>query len=197
MDFFTAEQIEILSQGTVRCDFLLTFAFGSGTKRAWNGDTQLVTAGETYEPMHGAGKIEGIGLSAGTLSDNVTLTIDGIPGSRLDILAAAVADSVTEISQRLLTVALQLFDSGWQPVGDPLLVWIGFMQPPKITRTPMQDGEGAVQAIKLTAENIFYGRSRPPGGRYTDRDQQLRSPGDKFLQFVNSIVDKEYAYPVP
>jgi hypothetical protein len=49
--------------------------------------------------------------------------------------------------------------------------------------------------VSLTAENMFYGRSRPPYGRNTDRDQQARSPGDKFFGFVSSLVQKTITYP--
>lgn len=194
MDFFTAEQIETLAQGTVRCDVLTAFHFASGTKRAWNGNSPLETGGETYQPMHGIAQLDGLGASGGTLSENVTITVDGIPDARFDILASALAES-GEVDQQLLIGSFQLFDDDWQPTWNPLPIWLGFMQPPRIDRSPAEGAEGAVQSIKLTAENIFFGRARPAGGRYTDRDQQLRSPGDKFLQFVNSIQDKEYAYP--
>lgn len=194
MDFFTSEQLDLLSAGHVRCDFLLEFDFVSGTKWAWNGNTPLEVGGATYQPMFGIGQIEGLGMSGGTLSESVSVTVDGIPGSRLDIIAKALADS-DEVDQRLMTVSLQFFGADWQPIGTPLLIWLGFMQPLKVKRSEAQGADGAIQSIRLVAENILFGRARPPGGRYTDRDQQLRSPGDKFLQFVNSIVDKEYAYP--
>jgi hypothetical protein len=47
----------------------------------------------------------------------------------------------------------------------------------------------------MTAENAFFNRSRPPYGRYTDRDQQSRSAGDKFFQFTPSLLFKTFTYP--
>lgn len=194
-DFFTPDQIAVLSATTVRCDFLVAFEFASGTKRAWNGNTELTIGGAVYQPMFGTGQIEGLGYTnEGTASDSVTLTLSGLPGDRIDILSAALADS-GEVAQRMVTIALQLFDNNWQPVGAPINLFRGFMQRPKVSRTAMQDGEGSTQSISLVAENIFYGRARPANGRNTDRDQQSRSPGDRFFGFVAALVQKVITYP--
>ena len=193
-DFFTADQIASLSAGTVRCDLLCTFDFASGVVRAWNGTTDLTVDGNTYKAMRGYGRIEGLGLSGGTLSEAVTLTLDGLPDMPLTFLASALAET-SEVDQRMLTISLQLFDNDWQPVGVPIPLFHGFMQPPAVSRSQMHGVEGATQTITLTAENIFFGRSRPPHGRNTDRDQQARSPGDKFFGFVSSLLQKTIKYP--
>lgn len=195
VDFFTPGQIDHLSGSIVRCDFLATFDFASGVKRAWNGNTELVIAGNAYQPMFGYGVIDGLGLSGqGTTSEAITLSLPGIASDRLDFLQAAIADT-DEVQQRMVTIALQLFDEDWQPIGVPIPLFRGFMQPPKVTRSTMEDAEGAIQSISISAENIFYGRARPPNGRNTDRDQQARSPGDKFFGFVASLVYKIIRYP--
>lgn len=200
--FFTAEQIALLSASTVRCDFLVTFEFLSGTERAWNGTTALLANdGYTYLPMFGFGQVDGLGLAgAGTTSESVTLSLDGLPGQALDWLTNALANTA-DVNQQMVTVALQLFGddtdpaAAWQPVGLPIPVFRGFMQPPRVSRSTMGPDGGATQSISVTAENIFFGRARPPYGRNTDRDQQGRSPGDKFFGFVNSLLFKTVTYP--
>lgn len=194
MDFFTPEQIAMLSASTVRCDFLVKFEFASSTMRAWNGNTELVVGGDTYLPMFGFGQIDGLGMSGGTVSEAVTLSLSGLPGQALDLLSVALADT-PEVDQQMLTVFLQLFTEEWQPAGTPIPIFRGFMQPPSVSRSAMQGTEGATQSISLTAENIFYSRSRPAYGRNTDRDQQARSPGDKFFGFVASLISKTITYP--
>jgi hypothetical protein len=196
MEFFTPEQIERLSRTTVRCDFLVKFDFASGPDFAWNGNTALPALdGNTYKPMYGFGQIDGLGLAGpGTTSEAITMSLDGLPNMPLDFLGKALAET-SEVEQRMLTVSLQLFDDDWQCVAVPVPLFFGFMQPPKVSRSPMQGTEGAVQSVSLTAENMFYGRSRPPYGRNTDRDQQARSPGDKFFGFVSSLVQKTITYP--
>lgn len=192
--FFTEDQIELLSATTVRCDFVVRFDFVSGAVFAWNGHSPLSVGGNTYKPMHGLGQIEGLEFTTGEQSQAVTLSVNGLPDQSLDFLAAALAES-PEVEQQLVTISLQLFGSDWQPVGTPIPVFYGYMQPLKISRAPMQGTDGARQGIQIVAENIFYNRALPPYGRNTDRDQQARSPGDKFFGFVASLVNKTIRYP--
>ena len=193
-DFFTAPQLAILAATTVRVAPLAKFEFVSETVYAWNGHYPLIVGANTYQPMRGIGSIEGLGLSAGGTSDFVTVTLNGLPDADPDFLALALASN-DEVIQQPLTIYLELFDADWQPVGSPIFVFSGFMQPPKVTRTPMQGDQGSVQSITVTAENVFYNRAKPANGRNTDRDQQARSPGDKFFGFVASLLAKQVKYP--
>lgn len=194
--FFSADQIALLSATTVRADFLCKFDFASGILRAWNGNTILADVDDNeYLPMFGFGTIDGLGLAGvGTTSEAITLSMDGLPGMPLDFLAKALEDT-REVDQQMVTVSLQLFNDDWQVSGSPIPIFNGFMQPPKITRSAMDTLEGAVQSVRLMAENIFFGRSRPPFGRNTDRDQQARFPGDKFFGFVASLLFTKIRYP--
>lgn len=194
MAFFSPEQIAALSAGEVRVDLLTKMEFRAGTVYLWNGTTGLETGGQTWKPMHGAGVIDGLSVPTGTTADSVTFQLNGLPDQATDLLKEALEES-QDAAQQLVIVYLQLFDEDWQPVGAPIGIWWGFMQSPRITRTPMQGTEGAIQSISLTAENAFFNRSRPPYGRYTDRDQQKRSPGDKFFQFTPSLLFKSFRYP--
>ncbi|WP_406871629.1 hypothetical protein WHT83_15015 [Aminobacter sp. P9b] len=194
MDFFSPDQIALLSASTVRCDFLVKFEFASSTMRAWNGNTELIVGGDAYLPMFGFGQIDGLGMSGGTVSENVTLSLSGLPGQALDLLSVAL-DDTPEVDQQMLTVYLQLFTDEWQPAGTPIPIFRGFMQPPSVSRSAMQGTDGASQSISVVAENIFYSRSRPAYGRNTDRDQQARSLGDRFFGFVASLISKTITYP--
>lgn len=194
MAFFTPEQIQHLSASTVRIDLLAKMEFRTSTQLLWNGNTELVAGGQTWKPMHGRGQIDGLSIATGTASEAVTMTLSGVPDSRTDLLALALEETA-DADQQLVTFFVQLFDDDWQPVGVPISIWWGFMQPPRITRTPMGETDGAIQSVSITAENAFFNRSRPPYGRYTDRDQQRRAPGDKFFQFTPSLLFKTFTYP--
>lgn len=194
MAFFTPDQVAALSATVVRAALLVQFDFTSGTKYAWNGNTELVIGGNTYLPMYGFGQIDGLGYSSGEQSEAVTLSLDGLPDQNLDLLSSALAET-GEVDQKMLTISLQLFDDDWQPVGSPVGIFRGFMQPPAVSRAAGSETDGGTQTITLDAENIFYGRARPPYGRNTDRDQQARSPGDKFFGFVTSLLFKKIVYP--
>ena len=194
MAFFTAEQIEAFKGQSPRFDFLVKLEFVSDTAYLWNGHYELTTGGNTYLPLHGIGRIEGLGMTSGAQSQAVTLQISGLPDQSTNLLALAL-EQTPEANQQLATISLQLFDADWQPVGNPVPVFFGFMQPPKVERAAATKLEGAQQTITITAENALYNRSRPPQGRFSDRDQQTRYPGDKAFQFVSSLQFKTFTYP--
>lgn len=194
MTFFTSDQVEILSQNTVRVDFLVKMEFVSETIYVWNGHYDLTVGGNTYKPLHGIGQIEGISQSSGIQSETVTIKAFGIPEQTPDLLSLALEET-PEANQQLITIYIQLFDEDWQAVGNPIPIWWGFMQPPRVELSEMTEEAGSVQTITLTAENAFFNRSRPAFGRYTDRDQQNRSDGDLFFQFVPSLLFKSITWP--
>lgn len=194
MAFFTDEQIALMSQNEVRAEFLIELQFISQTAYVWNGHYELTSGGQTWMPMHGIGQVEGLGISGDAQSEAITMTIGGLPDQSPDILAMALSQS-TEANQQLVKVHIQFFDNDWQVIGNPILIWFGFMQPPKVSRSVPAMGEGAVQSISVSAENSFFNRSRPPYGRNTDRDQQTRYPGDKFFQFTPALKSKTFTYP--
>ncbi|MDX0060678.1 hypothetical protein GOC19_30550 [Sinorhizobium meliloti] len=192
--FFSADQIDAMSGAVVRCDLLVEMAFRSETIRVWNGNTELTAGGRKWLPMYGYGIVDGLSMPTSAVSESITLQLNGLPNQAADFLKVAI-DETPEVDQQTVTVFIQLFNEDWQPFGLPAPIWWGYMQPPRISRTQVRDLEGAVQTITLTAENAFFGRSRPPFGRYTDRDQQNRSPGDRFFQFTASLVYKSFRYP--
>lgn len=195
MAFFTAPQLAILAATRVHVDFLAEFQFQSETVRLWrNGTTELVSGGHAWKPAYGTATIDGLGMSGGAISEVVTFTLKGIPDQVPDILGLALSESL-EVAQRLVIVYMQMFDEDWQAVGSPIGIFWGFMQPPQVTRTPPQGDEGSTQSITVTAETAFFNRSKPPFGRYTDRDQQQRAPGDKFFQFTPSLLFKDFVWP--
>lgn len=194
MAFFTADQLASLTASTVRIAFLVEFQFETETVYMWNGHTEFASGGKTWKPMKGAGAIDGLTLESQQQSSAVEFTLSGVPDGNVDILARALEET-PDVRQRTVLVYLQLFDDGWQPNGSPIPIWWGFMQPPRISRTAMTETSGAIQTVSISAENAFFNRSRPPNGRYTDRDQQKRSSGDKFFQFTPSLLFKVFTYP--
>jgi len=194
MAFFTTEQIEALSQKSVRIAFLCELQFVSDTAYVWNGEYNLFSGGQTWMPLHGIGRIEGLGMSGDAASEQVTLSLSGVPDYEPNILALAL-EQTPEANQQLVKVYLQFFDEEWQPIGVPVLMWFGFMQPPRVSRTTTDSTDGQVQSITVTAENAFFNRSRAPYGRNTDRDQQKRYPGDKYFQFTPTLLSKTFVYP--
>lgn len=194
MGFFTAEEVERLASKEIRMAPLVKMEFEGDTAYCWNGYTEITTGGNTYLPMYGAASINGLGFSGGTASENVTVSLSGLPDEGLPVLAQALAAS-NSISQKMLTAYIQFFDVNWQPEGPPIGIFYGFMQPPQITRTAATETEGATQSISIVAENVLFNRSKPKNGRYTDQDQKRRSPTDRGFEFVKSLTFKNFTYP--
>lgn len=194
MAFFTSDQINLLSQKSVRLDFLVELEFTTETVYLHNGEYDLNINGHIWKALHGIGQIEGISQSGQATSEQVTLRLSGLPDQEPNILALALEET-PQANQQLAKIYIQLFDEDWQPIGSPILIWFGWMQPPRVSKSAMQGEGGSVQEISISVENPFYNRGRPSYGRATDRDQQKRYPGDKFFQFVASLQNKSFAYP--
>lgn len=194
MAFFDAAQLAQLSASTVRLATLVDFEFDSGTQRVWNGAGKLIAAGEQYDGLAmggGLAGIEGLIYSASPESKQITLTLSGVKES---LLAIAIAET-DQVEGRICVISFQLFDDEWQTIGDPMEPFFGVMQRPKVTRTPLDKETGGQQVIQLPVENLFFGRARPAAGRFTDRDQNIRYPGDRFFAYVGSLISKVVVFP--
>jgi hypothetical protein len=192
--FFTPAEIERFQSGKIRAAFLVKMEFESQTMGAWNGNRKLTINDVTYLPMFGAGTIDGLSFTNATISEQVTVSIAGVNNDHLGM----VLDEAGEVQDRLMTIYLQMFDDDWQPIAAAPAVFFGYMQPPNVAQEEVtQDANASspVQRIEVAAENIYFNRSRAPGGRYSERDQQLFSPGDKIFDFMPSLVFMQFAYP--
>ena len=199
MPLFTPEELAVLSASTVRVATLVDFMFGGsppdgGPAYLWNGFGQRMFAGKTYIGCGDLGTIEGLEETRDSQAHQVTFTLSGVPDSPVDLLAKAIA--ATDIVQgNIVSVSLQLFDDNWNNISAPIAIYFGIMQQPKVTRETATPETGARRIITLPAENLFYGRARPPAGRYTDAEQQQRFPGDLFCQYTPQMVNLSIAWP--
>lgn len=194
MAFFTADEIAFFNSGKpIRCAFLFEMDFKSGKKGAWNGARELTVNGVVFKPMFGAGSLEGLSFENSTVSRNTTIKVSGV---RNDVLGLALSEA-EEVQQQYLKIYLQMFDEEWKPIAAPPAIGIWLMQAPEVTQDEVsQDSDTSPsQTISISAENIWFNRSRSPAGRYTDRDQQILHPGDDFFKFVPSLVFKTFPYP--
>lgn len=73
-------------------------------------------------------------------------------------------------------------------IADPFLIFDGRMDTAEIA-----DG-GDTATITLTAESRLRDLERVRTRRYTDADQQSRFPGDKGLEYVPSLQDKQIVW---
>lgn len=189
MDFSEAISAQLAGR-VVRVAWLARFDFASGTQRYWPGFGPLVTSGgHEWTGTQGMASIGEIAASIGGSAPEQTFTLSGIDA---DFVAAAQA-SKAEYYGRLCFVYFQFFDEAWQVLDAPVAFWWGKMY--SITAAQQADDNGFTRTITLSAESVFSSRRRPRYGTYTDRDQQMRFPGDKGCQRVMGIQSKTITFP--
>ena len=190
--FFSQEQVDALANNVVRCPWAAEFQFKSETVRIWSGSTWLDANDAEWRPTHGAVQIDGLGFTGEAVSKQISLTVSGVDA---DFLLAARSQT-DEADQQPMRVFMLFLDEDWQVI--PPMVPLGtyLMQPPQVSRTEIEGMEGAEQTVTLTAENLFYNRSRPANGRYTPSDQAKRVGwNDRFFDFIPSLINRSFRWP--
>lgn len=179
--FFSATELAALkNKSSVRFATLAHLQFKTADDiRLFAGSGIFDAAGEEWIGLGVLAQIDGLADQRGTTSNPVTHTLSGIDPS---VLPLALQDT-EEVAEQPIADYMQLLDEDEQPVGRLIPLFFGYMQPPSIDRTEAGEG-GALCTVTLTAENMLVGKSKPPQGRYTDRDQKVRYPLDRFFEFV-------------
>lgn len=175
---------------SVRVAPLLRFDFLSGAGRYWPGFGRLRTNDDQeWTGAQGTASIGEIALPLGGQAPEQTFTLSGVDAG---FVAKARADQ-SEYINRMCWIFLQWFGDDWQPLDLPFAIWSGRMA--GLSHARQSDDSGFTQTITLKAESLFASRKRPPHGRYTDRDQQARYPGDKGCERTAGIQQKPVVFP--
>lgn len=190
MQFSAAAKAQ-LAGSLVRVDVLAELQFASGTVRLWNGFGPLQTLdGKSWLGTAAMGDISGLSQSLNGSAPPLNVSLSGVDST----FALKAKAEAAEYFNRPLVVYLQFFDENWQCLDNPYGLTMARMT--NIT-SKMDDGpDGKVYSVSLTAETPFAVRRRPKFGYYTDRDQQLRHPGDRGLERVAGIDNKNITWPV-
>lgn len=152
--------------------------FDSGDLNLWTGVGTIDWNGVTYT---GSGNI----LEVTAVSEVQDLKASGVQFTLTGVSSSIVSIALTEDYQnRDVSVWFALMESG-AIKADPFLLFKGKMDVMTI------DEAMETATVILNAENILIDLERPNESRYTDEDQQKRFPGDKGLEFVASLQEKE------
>jgi hypothetical protein len=173
--------------------------FRDGVERVWGGEYVLTSGGVDWKGLGRIASVDGLDQAASLESSVMTFTLSGVevPGADLSYLALATSEDRSNYVDRISTVHLQFFeitgDTEWEPLDAPYALKAAIMTSVSVSRVRKDNGH--LRTVSLQANNLFFGRSIPRGATYTDRDQQLRAPGDKGMQFIPSLQNNEI--PVP
>lgn len=185
MGYFTQDQADALAASTVRVATLVDLELDTPVY-AWNGDATRTIDGNKYLGVGRLGSVQGLGETRGPVSKQIVLQLSAVDPQ---ILALGLQDS-SLVEDRLGVVSILLMDGEWQPVGGRIPLFFGLCEPPQIERSTAAMMTGATQTLSLPIENLLFGRGRPSNSRMVDRDQQRRFPGDRFFEYMASLVYK-------
>jgi hypothetical protein len=171
-------ETEILK--TVLCPcFLVEAFFDSGTLRLWTGNVPLMWNSQIFT---GAG----IMLSFSEITETQQIEANGVQFVLSGISSTIISLALTEEYQgRPIKLYLSALDENGELIGEPYTIYEGLMDVMEI-----QDN-GETSAVTLNTENQMVILEAIKIFRYTPEEQKRRYPGDKGLDFVPSLQDKE------
>jgi hypothetical protein len=145
----------------------------------WSGYGTITYAGTGYLGIGTLGTISPVEETTDLAARGITMQLSGVP-------TVMIAVALSENYQgKACSVMFGALDSSGALVSTPITIFSGRMDVMSIN----DDGQNAT--IGMTAENKLVDFRRPREVRYTDEEQKNLYSGDKGLEFVNSIQEKE------
>lgn len=149
--------------------------FDSGTLYLHDGIGSLISGGNTYLGAGRFGGIESAEEALQLVAKPLTLSLSGVD-------TTIVNEAMTENYQnRPVTIYVGFLNSSNAFVDTPEIVWEGRMNQMSFT---VSRGEAS---IKLSCE--YRLRREPIIARFSDQDQQVAFPGDRFFDLLPTIAN--------
>lgn len=159
--------------------FLMEFQYISGTLRFWTGLGEIDVGGDTYT---GSGHV----INVSEVTETQAIEANGLAFMLSGVDEELVSIALQEEYQgRACSLSLSCLDEAGLTIGTPLQIFAGYMDVMEIS----DSGTGAV--ITQTAEHKLSVLNKAKVRRYTPEDQKSRYAGDKFMDFIPSMQDKE------
>lgn len=186
--------LAILESPAVGEAWLVDLYFSEGTYRLTNWPVSLerpTPEGQTatYTALGPQLAIGAIAASEDAGPAAVALSLPLAPG-----MLAATLGNVEAYRGRRARIRYQVMHpETLQPVGAPIALYVGEMQPVKVTRTSPSGVGGSVGGrveMQLTRAGTSAARRRD-GSRLTHAQQMQRHPGDMGLQYIAELVRGE------
>lgn len=146
------------------------------------GGQSLTVAGNTYQAVGNAGKIEPVQATPAEIRA-LQLQMSGVLPSAISLVLQ------TQVQGKAIRIKLALFDPGTYAVTDTVLLWQGQLDTMRI-----EDGTDTT-TVMVTAEHVGIDLNRPVSAYFTDADQQALFPGDLFFQYVSTQFDQRIVWP--
>jgi hypothetical protein len=177
----SAAQETALLDGTVRQVALVELEFSSGTTRNHTGVGTITWNGNDYQGLGNLGSMGAIEEANDLQAQGFTLTLSGVNPANV---ALALGE---QYQGRAARVYIALLDANHQLIGEPIGPFRG--------RMDTMDAEiGQEAKLTLTIYSRLADWERARIRRYNNADQQAQFPGDKGMEFVEQMVEKELVW---
>jgi hypothetical protein len=155
--------------------FAIELSFDSGALRLWTGVGDRTLNGQTYIGAGAFLQVSELQETAEIQVAGATLSLSGIPS---ELLSLALTEPYQQRPCRIYFGIVGGED-------EMVEVFTSRMDQMTIDEGP------ETSTIQLTIENVLVDLERPRIRRYTNNDQQSRFPGDRGLEFVETIQQRE------
>lgn len=199
-----AALLAALSASTIRPALFVEALFAGGTTRVWSGYGEMTAGGQTWQ---GAGNLLDISLVGETQevrAQGVTVTLSGIPSALLSlalqepyhgriarIYLGAFADEGppdTVLILDTMTGVYRLRDRSTLLIADLHPIFAGRMDVMSINET------GETATIGIAIENRLIDLERAAEVLYTAETQERLFSGDKGLEYVAALSDRQLTW---
>ena len=141
----------------------------------------LVWAGNTYQGVAGAGRIDTIDDVPGEIK-GLKFELSGVPSSMVSLVLAE------PVQGKLVNIYTAIFDTNTQII-DAVLEWAGRLDVMSIAES------NNTATVTVSAEHIGIDLLRPGNARFSQQDQVRRYPGDNFFKYVVDQADQQIIWP--
>lgn len=183
---FDATALAALASDQRSAVLLVEAEFTTGTQFLTNwpvpisADTGSGSGTQTYQPTSVV-SFANIVNSEDPANEKMKITL---PITSTAALNAAVGDATT-YRNRAIRIYAQILNATHQPAGAPVLFYDGVMDKHSIER----DRSGGSITLQCAKRGLSFVR-RNLGLRMTDSQQQAEYPGDRFFEYVPTLVEK-------
>ena len=173
----------VLNDDVLRPVYFLKLDFPGGTTYLNTSDRHITWGGNQFLGIGTIGTISDIEETSELQANGIKVTLSGIPGTYISIALT------TEYQGSTATQYLGFLNNSYALVDDPFITFVG-----KVDTMAISLSDTAT--IELDIENRLIDWERPRISRFTNEEQQNLYSGDKGLEFVDSVAEKELFWGV-
>jgi len=174
----TSSLVTALTQDVISPFFALDLEFDSGSLYFWTGAGEVTIDGKTYLGTGNLLEISDVEETAELAAKGATLTLSGVPSTILSL-------ALTEPYQGR---PCRIYFGVTGDLTEYTEVFSGYMDQMNIAES------GQTSTIELTVENKLVDLEKPRSARFTSAYQKSVYPGDKGLDFVEDLQDKNIVW---